>query len=219
MKKLTYLLVMAGVLMTAVPGFPVAYEASTLHNAVARSESVQGLFFQRWQMIQDNNWNFDFYGKINWVPGFKIYTVDRLTDEKKAVDMRLIRTYGGFTWMYQFGEPEPGKESEGSDIQLGISTVGYHYGLTRSAKLDRGTAGTETITDYKYAQFFDDIFAASFVWKPYVYFHGGLLMNNIVEPNEDGTMDYFNSSGLKYRWFIASNILGFLDNKFMLRES
>ncbi len=117
------------------------------------------------------------------------------------------------------GQPEPGKESEGSDIQVGISTVGYHYGLTRAATLDRGSAGSETITDYKYAQFFDDIFAASFVWKPYVFFHGGLLMNNIVEPNDDGTMDYFNSAGLKYRWFIASNVLGFLDNKFMLRES
>ncbi len=102
MKNYLFLPIAAFMIMFSTTGYPVAYDASTLHNAVARSESIQGLFFQRWKLIEDNNWNFDFFGKINWVPGFKIYTVDRLTGDKKAVDMRLIRTYGGFTYMYQW---------------------------------------------------------------------------------------------------------------------
>ena len=75
--------------------YAAAYEASTLHNAVMRSESVQELFFERWALIQENNWNFDFFGRINWVPDFKIYSVNNQTGEKEAVNMRLIRTYGG----------------------------------------------------------------------------------------------------------------------------
>ena len=121
--------------------------------------------------------------------------------------------------MYQFGKPGEDNKEKGSDYMLGFTTTGYHYGLTRQAEIDRGIAGSDSVSDYKYAQFFDDIFAVSFVWKPYIYVHGGILVNNEIEPNDDGTMSYFNSSGISTRWFVASNILSFLDTNFVLKES
>jgi len=218
-KKSVFHLLLSSILLFQINLYSAAYEASTLHNSVSRSETVQSLFFERWAMIEDNNWNFDFYGKINWVPGFKIYTVDNETGDKKAVNMRLIRTYGGLTFMYQFGQKAGENPQEGSDIMAGFTTTGYHYGLTREATVDRGSAGSTSVSDYKFNQFFDDIFALSFVWKPFIYFHGGILINNIVEPDNDGTMSYFNSSAMNTRWFIASNILSFLDTNFTLKAS
>jgi hypothetical protein len=140
----------------------VSYEASSLHNSVTRSESVQEQFFRRWALIEENAWNFDIYGKIDWVPGFSIYSRNRQTGEKEAVDMRLIRTCGGFTYLRQVGEDN----DRGSDLMLGFTPAGYHYGLTRQAEIDRGSAGSDSVTDYKYTQFFDDIFALSLVWRP-----------------------------------------------------
>ena len=192
--------------------FAAAYEASTLHNAVARSENVQSLFVDRWSLIQENNWNLDFFGRINWVPDFQVYDVDASGD-KTAVNMRLIRTYGGFTYLHNFGKEKTGGGMlEPGRIRAGFTTIGYHYGLTRSVEIDRGSAGNDTVTDYKYTQFFDDIFAASFIWEPYGYFHGGIIVNNQIKPNDDGTMSYFNSTRLKARYFINFNILFFLDS-------
>jgi len=198
--------------------FAAVYEASTLHNAVTRSENVQSLFRDRWSLIQENNWNLDFFGRINWVPDFQVYDVDASGD-KTAVNMRLIRTYGGFTYLHNFGKEKTGGGMlEPGRIRAGLTTIGYHYGLTRSVEIDRGSAGNDTVTDYKYTQFFDDIFAASFVWEPYGYFHGGVIVNNQIEPNDDGTMSYFNSNGLEARYFINFNILFFLDSNMIFDD-
>jgi hypothetical protein len=204
------------------------YEASTLHNAVSRSETVQDLFFKRWDLIQEQELYFDFYGKLNWVHGFKINTINKGTGEKEAVDMRLIRTYGSITVNYpvlggyqgsNLAERTSGKakkEEEGGlwkpkNLILGFTATGFHYGLTSESTVDRGDAGSETVSDYKYTQFFDDIFALSLLYRPYFYIHCGMLINNQIEPDDDGTMDYTDSSGRTTRYFIASNLLSFLN--------
>jgi hypothetical protein len=216
--------------------YPAAYEASTLHNSVSRSETVLDLFFQRWESIQERELYLDWYGRINWVSDFKINTVNAGTGEKETVPMTLVRTYGSITVNYPVVGGYEGaaimdrlsgkrkKEKEGEDkgsgpmglwkprnLVLGFTATGFHYGLTREAKIDRGAAGSETATDYKSTQFFDDIFALSVLYRPYFYIHGGVIINNQIEPRDDGTMDYTDSSNLKHRYFIASNLLSFLN--------
>jgi hypothetical protein len=96
---------------------------------------------------------------------------------------------------------------------IGFTATGFHYGLTRSTDINRGNAGDESVTDYKFTQFFDDIFAVSVLYLPYIYVHSGLLIQNQIDPNPDGTMSYFSSrNGYPlYKYFLASNLLGFLD--------
>ncbi len=213
LKKLSSLLLTAAAICLIKSSLLAApYEASTLHNSVARSETVESIFFERWALIQESEWNFDFFGKINWVHDFQIYSPSRETGENVPVSMRLIRTYGGLTYLHPL--------NKANTILLGFNTTGYHYGLTRKTEIDRGEAGDSSVTDYKYSQFFDDIFAGSFVWKGYVYLHGGILVNKSIEPSDDGTMDYFGSEGsTSYRWFFSSNVLSFLDTRFSLKES
>ncbi len=211
--------------------FAAVYEASTLHNAVSRSETVQDLFSERWKLIEEQELYFDFYGKLNWVPGFKINTINKGTGEKEAVDMRLIRTYGSVTVNYPIiggyegktiaermrkGPGAKKKSEEGGlwkpkNLILGFTATGFHYGLTSETSVDRGDAGTESVTDYKYTQFFDDIFAASLLYRPYFFIHGGVIINNQIEPNDDGTMDYGNSTNRTTRYFVSSNLLSFLN--------
>ena len=76
------------------------YEASTLHNSVSRSETVMDLFFKRWDTIQERELYCDIYGKINWVPGFQIKSINKGTGERMAVDMRLVRSYGSISLNY-----------------------------------------------------------------------------------------------------------------------
>ena len=216
-------------------GDAATYEASTLFNAVARSETVQDLFFQRWEVIQEKELYFDFYGKINWVPGFQINTIKSATGQKEAVDMRLIRSYGSITVNYPILGGYEGKdmsqrlargpeykkeeEKEGKEeglfkpknLILGFTATGFHYGLTSESTINRGPAGQETVTDYKFTQFFDDIYAVSLLYRPYFYVHAGVVVNNQIEPNDDGTMDYANSTGRSTRYFVGSNLLSFLN--------
>ncbi len=204
------------------------YEASTLHNAVSRSETVQDLFYQRWDLIQERELYFDFYGKLNWVHGFQINTINKGTGEKESIDMRLIRTYGSISVCYPVlggyqgsnlseriaGKPKEEKEGglwKPKNLVLGFTATGFHYGLTSESRVNRGAAGSETVTDYKFSQFFDDIFALSLLYRPYFNIHGGYLINNQIEPNDDGTMDYSNSSNRSVRYFVASNLLTFLN--------
>jgi len=222
------------ILLLSSPAFSVTYEASTLHNAVARSETVLDLFYERWNRIQDMELYFDWYGKINWVKDFKVYAENAATGKREAVDMTLVRTYGSITINFpilggyegddmrerlKHGTGKYKKEEEEVDgglwkpksLILGLTATGFHYGLTRESKVNRGQAGEETVTDYKYTQFFDDIFAASLLYRPYFFVHGGVIINNQIEPNDDGTMDYSNSTNRTKRYFIASNILSFLN--------
>lgn len=215
--------------------YPVAYEASTLHNSVSRSETVTNLFFERWDKIRQKESYLDWYGKINWVNDFKISTVDA-AGVKRTIPMELVRTYGSITINYpviggyegadwnerlsgkrkkETAEEEAGTGAFGlwrpKNLIAGFTASGFHYGLTRSEKINRGAAGSETVTDYKYTQFFDDIFALSLLYLPYFYVHGGVIVNNQIEPNSDGTMSYTDSSNLKFRYFMASNLLSFFN--------
>lgn len=208
--------------------YPAAYEASTLHNAVSRSETVQGLFEERWNAILAGNRFFDLYGRINWIPDFKVNTVT-MTGEKRTVPMTLVRTYGSLSLIFRADQDSPADytcpadtpadagmptphspPARGDGFGLGFTATGFHYGLTRQTTIDRGAAGSETVTDYKYSQFFDDVFALSLLYRPYFHVHGGVIVNNQVDPNDDGTMDYTNSSELATRWFVSSELFDFL---------
>ncbi|MCX7678539.1 MAG: hypothetical protein N2316_04910 [Spirochaetes bacterium] len=217
----------------------VVYEASTLHNAVARSETVLDLFYERWERIQNMELFFDWYGKINWVHGFQISSINRGTGQKEAVDMRLVRAYGSIivnipllggykskdmkkrlqygtgTYHQQEESQENGNTAGGlfasQNLIFGFTATGFHYGLTRQGTISRGNAGTETFTDYKYAQFFDDIFAVSILYRPYFHIHLGLILNQQFEPRDDGTMSYSDPTKRTKRYFVASNLLTFLN--------
>ena len=212
------------------PGYPAAYEASTLHNAVSRSETVQGLFAERWSTILAGDPFLDLYGRINWVPAFKVNTVT-MTGEKRTVPMTLVRTYGSLSLILRADPDTPADHTPPSDMPadtaipvrtppeapargdgfgLGFTATGFHYGLTRKTTINRGDAGSETVTDYKYTQFFDDIFALTLLYRPYFHVHGGVIVNNQIEPNDDGTMDYTDSSELTTRWFVSSELFDFL---------
>jgi hypothetical protein len=219
--------------------FSATYEASTLHNAVARSETVLDLFHDRWNRIEEMELYFDWYGKINWVDDFKVYAINAATGERETVNMTLVRTYGSITINYpilggyegadirerlKYGTGKYKKEEEEGGLWkpksliIGFTATGFHYGLTRESTVDRGSAGSETITDYKYTQFFDDIFAGSLLYRPYFFVHAGIIINNQIEPNDDGTMDYGNSTNRTKRYFIATNILSFLNINAMRSE-
>ncbi len=216
------------------------YEASTLHNAVARSETVLDLFFERWARIQEMDLYVDWYGKLNWVNGFEINALNSGSGASEAVDMRLVRAYGSITINipilggYESGDMQKrlrygtGKYSQIEDpdgtqptgdegyvkpknLILGFTATGFHYGLTREGTIDRGTAGDETFTDYKYTQFFDDIFAVSLLYRPYFHIHLGLVLNQQFEPRANGTMSYSDPTERNKRYFVSSNLLSFLN--------
>lgn len=202
------------------------YEASTLHNAVSRSETVQDLFADRWEEILDKALYVDVYGKINWLHNFKINALNRGTGQKEPVNMTLVRTYGSLTvnipvsgkYKRQKKQDDISNETleepalwQEDNLLIGLTMTGFHYGLTRKVKIDRGVAGEETATDYKYTQFYDDIFAVSILYVPYIYIHGGLIMNSEIEPNDDGTISYGEKSSHEKRFFFSSNILSFLN--------
>ena len=203
-------------LCVGTTSFAAVYEASNLHNSVKRSSSVKDLFLQRWDYIEENRYCFDLFGTLNWVSNFQIFTTDRRSHEKKPEDMRLVRTYGGLALLIPLGFDDT---TNTANYILGFSTLGYHYGLTKKSTVKRGDAGSESVTDYKYTQFFDDIFAASFFWKTYIHIHTGALVNNAIEPRDDGTMGYFKDSSAKTNWFFSSNLFSLMNFNFLIKSS
>jgi hypothetical protein len=234
MVKLKYLLLtgLSVCYLFAGTAFTAVYEASTLHNAVARSETVMDLFLKRWDIIQDQELFLDTYLKLNWVPGFTINYLNQGTNKIEPVDMRLIRTYGSITLNYPIltgFSTYSGKDLEArllgkkdetdkkdnrtwkpENLILGFTATGFHYGLTSESQIDRGEPGSETVTDYKFSQFFDDVFAASLLYRPYFFIHVGVIINNEIEPNDDGSMSY-EFDGIKKRYFIQSDLFSFLN--------
>ena len=194
-------------LLVSIPIFSIPYEASTLHNSVNRSETVQKIYFERWDDIIENNYNIDFFGKINWVNDFQIKTVDAGNGSRIVVPMRLIRTYGGVSLLYVFSQSD---SSENIGL-IGLTTSGFHYGLTKEIIVDRGSLGTTTTTDYKYTQFFDDIYSLTFAYNPYIILHLGTIVNNAIEPNDDGTISYLSGGEKTVKYFTAATFFSFLD--------
>lgn len=182
------------------------YEASTLHNSVSRSNTVQELFLNRWDILKEENFYFDIYGKINWVYGFNINTYNSGKNQYEPTDLNLVRTYGSMTLAFPFGSQIG--SSEKSSFLIAVTATGFHYGLTKTLKVDRGPSGTENITDYKHPQFFDDIYALSLLWKPYLAVHTGLIINNEYMPKKDGTISYFNPQVHYRKYFIAMEFMG-----------
>lgn len=201
------------------------YEASTLHNAASRSQTVQHIFYQRWDAIFNNYLHFDAYIQLNWVYDFNVNTYNHGTGSKQAVPMRLVRTFSDMAGLFSVYTPvkETADETTPIDITdvstfrkpwldnsilLGLTACGYHYGLTRSVDINRGSAGEESATDYAFTQFFDDIVAITAVFVPYVTIHAGVVFNQQIEPNADGTLDYnFDISKISKRYFTSLSIL------------
>ncbi len=207
MKK-NFLLAVFLLLIMGSVSHAAVYEASTLHNAVSRSETVQGLFTKKWDDLMEKNFYFDISGTINWVYGFDVNTWNAGSKKYEATDLNLVRTYGSMVFAIPFGSPGEGNEL--MPFMLAFTTTGFHYGLTKTIDIERENGGSETITDYKHSQFFDDIYALSFLWRPYVYFHAGIITNKEYQPDADGKMDYANPLNSKTRGFISSNVLSVL---------
>ena len=226
------------IIITCISSLPAeVYEASTLHNAVARSETVLDLFYQRWDQMESREQYFDAYLKMNWVKDFNINALNRGSMEYEPVPMTLVRTYSSMTVSFPgngeysgktlterlqdgaaYIPPQPEQDTtkkEGRwnsrNLVAGFTATGFHYGLTRKAKINRGTAGSTEVTDYKYTQFFDDIFALTLLYRPWINIHGGIIVNNQIEPDDDGTIDYTDSSHMEKRYFVASNLFSFMD--------
>ena len=204
------------------------YEASTLHNAASRSQTVQHIFYQRWDTIFSNYLTFDAYIQLNWVYDFYINTYNRGSGTTQAVPMRLVRTFSDMAILFSVYSPvkETPDETQPVDITdvstfrkpwldnsilLGFTACGYHYGLTRSVDINRGSAGNESATDYAFTQFFDDIVTITAVFVPYITIHAGVVFNQQIEPNEDGTLDYnFDVSKISKRYFTLLSIFNTL---------
>ena len=182
------------------------YEASTLHNSVSRSDTVQELFLKRWDILKEDNFYFDIYGKINWVFGFNVNTYNSGNDEYESTDLNLIRSYGSMTLALPLNGHRQSPDE--TDFIMAFTATGFHYGLTKTLEVDRGDAGSETITDYKHSQFFDDIYALSFLWRPYMTVHTGIIVNNEYVPDETGTMDYFDPVVHYRKYFLAMEFMG-----------
>lgn len=206
MKKLLTLTFISIQLFFLTPLYSAVYDASTLYNSVTRAETVQDLFLQRWGILSEKNFYFDIYGKINWVFGFDVNTINAGTGQTEPTDLRLTRTYGSMTLALPFGKKDDPKEP--SSFLVALTTTGFHYGLTKKIEIDRGSAGNESVTDYKHSQFFDDIYAVSILWRPYLTVHAGLIYNNEYAPEEDGTMDYFDPVNSYHKKFFALNVYG-----------
>jgi len=187
MKKLNFLII-PFLLLFIVPVYSAVYEASTLYNSVSRSETVQDLYMKRWETNKEKNFYFDIYGKINWIFDFDVNSYNAGTDKYEATELRLTRTYGSMT----LAIPITGfrKTPDKSDFIIALTTTGFHYGLTRDIDVKRNTGDSESISDYKHSQFFDDIYAVSILYRPYFTLHGGYIFNNEYIPEDDGTMDY-----------------------------
>jgi hypothetical protein len=69
-----------------------------------------------------------------------------------------------------------------NSVLLGLSVCGYHYGLTRTVEISRGSAGSETASDYVFSQFFDDIAALTLIYCSYINIHCGLSSISKLNP-------------------------------------
>ncbi len=206
MKKILFLSAVLAQLFFIAPLFSAVYEASTLHNSVSRSETVQDLYVKRWKILQEENFYFDIYGKINWVFGFNVNTVNAGYLQTEPTDLQLTRTYGSMTLAMPIGGHRATPEE--NDFIIAFTTTGFHYGLTKKINIDRGTAGSESVTDYKHSQFFDDIYAFSILYRPYLTLHAGLIFNNEYAPEDNGTMDYFDPVKSYSKKFFAVEVYG-----------
>jgi hypothetical protein len=168
MKRKKIIIILSIILFFHINSSAEVYEASTLHNSVSRSDTVQGLFPDRWDLLKDKNFYFDIYGKINWVFGFNVNTYNSGNNEYESTDLNLIRSYGSMTLAIPLDGHRQSPEK--TDCIMAFTATGFHYGLTKTLEVNRSDAGSETITDYKHSQFFDDIYAFSLLWLTSTHF-------------------------------------------------
>jgi hypothetical protein len=206
MKRKKIIIILSIILFFNINSSAEVYEASTLHNSVSRSDTVQELFLERWDILKGENFYFDIYGKINWVFGFNVNTYNSGNNEYESTDLNLIRSYGSMTLAIPINGHRQSPEE--TDFIMAFTATGFHYGLTKTLEVDRHEAGSEKISDYKHSQFFDDIYALSFLWRPYLTLHTGIIVNNEYIPDETGTMDYFAPEVHYRKYFIALGFMG-----------
>jgi hypothetical protein len=166
------------------------YEASSLFNAVTRAETIQDIFFKRWE---ENRGQFsyaliDLYGKWIWDDNFKVRTYNRGSKSYDTTDMELNRSYGGLTIALPIFFAD--KTQHKTDWVIALNLTGYRYGLTRTVYLPGGAAGGTYAEDYTFTQFFDDIYAVSILWKSSIVFHNGIVVNNEYTPTYNGKIRF-----------------------------
>lgn len=207
--KIRSVLLTAALLLTGYfPSYSAVYEASTLYNSVSRAETVQDLYLARWDTIKEKNFYFDIYGRINWVFNFDVMTYNSGSGEYEATKLRLTRTYGSMTLALPIGGFRA--TPDGNDFIVALTTTGFHYGLARDVEIQRESGETETVSDYKHAQFFDDIYAVSVLYRPYFTLHAGYIINNEYIPKDDGTMDYSDPAKSYKKKFVAIELYKFM---------
>lgn len=155
MKKTIFLIPLL-VLILFQASYSAVYEASTLYNATARSETVQQLFQNRWDILMDKNFYFDIALKVNWVYNFDINTWNAGTSRYESENLNLVRTYGSMILAYPIGGFMDSSGEKSTDYMIAFSMMGYHYGLTKTIDIIRDHGGTETVTDYKHSQFWTE---------------------------------------------------------------
>lgn len=197
------------ILLSIIPSHSAVYEASTLYNSVSRAETVQDLYMKRWDILKEKNFYFDIYGRINWIFDFDVNTYNSGSGKYESTELRLTRTYGSMTLALPVGGFRNSEDD--TDFIVAFTTTGFHYGLTKDVEIDRGRdAGTETVSDYKHSQFFDDIYAVSFLYRPYFTFHCGYIINNEYVPEDNGTMDYSDPVESYKKKFVGVEIYRFM---------
>ena len=218
MKNIFKIYILVQVLFFLIPdnAFSIVYDASSLYNSVSRAETVQDLYLNRWSENKERNFYFDLYGKLNTVADFEVNTYNAGSDEYNVTPLNLTRTYGSLTIAMPFGEFR--KDPSESDLVIALDTAGYHYGLTRDVELKGNGAGVSgTATDYKFSQFFDDIYAVSILWRPYLVFHGGMIVSNEYIPRKDGTLKYSDPENSTIMNFYSFDIMGIVNARMNLK--
>ena len=227
MKKLFYISFFAFAMVSSSFTF-AAYDPGDLINAVKRSQIITELFMERWG-VTENSLSLEELEKLPLQERF--YYINRGGFSQKIdvnfhgetifgypvvtpfgqYDLSLFRIFGSaivrFDNLADFGIFNWG---------LALSAAGYRYGMKNHYLIIVGLSdppvGSFSVSDYLYAQIFDDLVVVSNIFKPFGYLHFGMLFNKQVDPGPDGILDTQDDIRIssKARIFINSNLFNFL---------
>ncbi len=229
MKKLFYIAFFAFAMVSSSFTF-AAYDPGDLINAVKRSQIITELFMERWG-VTENSLSLEELEKLPLQERF--YYINRGGFSQKIdvnfhgetifgypvvtpfgqYDLSLFRIFGSaivrFDNLADFGIFNWG---------LALSAAGYRYGMKKTITLNNSgglsdpPVGSFSVSDYLYAQIFDDLVVVSNIFKPFGYLHFGMLFNKQVDPGPDGILDTQDDIRIssKARIFINSNLFNFL---------
>lgn len=207
-----------------------AYDPGDLINAVKRSQVITELFMERWA-VTENSLSLE---ELEALPlQERFYYLNR-GGYSKHLDVTFHgETVFGYPVSTPFGQYDLDLfRIFGSTIvrfddlldaglfQWGaaLSAAGYRYGMKKTVTLHNSGAISDPptdnfeVSDYLYAQIFDDLIVITNIFKPFGYIHAGLLLNRQVDPGLDGIIDTSDDIEMdsKARIFLNSNLFNFL---------